>query len=298
LQEFFEDFLWLFDPQTAAGLDFSTVVFRNAEAFTDLPRGERRTADLVAEVRTLAGEPELILLHVEVQREREAGFPARMWQYYAVLRQRDGLLVIPIAVVFYLAREAIAMEEYEEGVLGRVYLTFRYLQISLPLLAAEDYVAAERPLGVALAPLMRLPDTGRAARLSLYLACMRRINQGADSGELNDARAFLLWNMVNTYLPLSDDDRAELQARLTSRGDTTLETTELTYADRLLQRGHKEGREEGREEGYRESVRTAIQLRFTSVPAALDQALPAMSRDELTALLRRVLTVQRVEDLL
>ncbi len=108
LQGFFPDFLRLFDPPTAAALDLSTVSFRDAEAFTDIPQGERRTADLVAEIQTTEGVDELILVHVEVQREREARFPYRMWEYYSLLRQRENLPVIPIALVLYPGREGIA----------------------------------------------------------------------------------------------------------------------------------------------------------------------------------------------
>src|SRR5579884_3740765 len=143
LQAFFADFLRLFDPDAAAALDLSTVRFRDTEAFTDIPQGERRLADLVAQVATIDGVDELILIHVEIQREPEAQFPQRMWQYYSLLRQRENLPVIPIAVVFYLGREGIAQEVYEEVTLGRTILTFRYLQISLPRLEAKDYVQSE-----------------------------------------------------------------------------------------------------------------------------------------------------------
>ena len=83
LRAFFAEFLRLFDPETAARLDLDTIEFRDTEAFTDIPQGERRTADLVAQVRTVTGAPELVLIHVEIQREREARFPWRMWQYCA-----------------------------------------------------------------------------------------------------------------------------------------------------------------------------------------------------------------------
>src|SRR5690242_7663288 len=96
LRAYFTEFLHLFDPQTAARLDLETSEFRDTEAFTDIPQGERRTADLVVQVRTVEGMPELVLVHVEIQREREGHFPWRMWQYYALLRQREGLPVIPI----------------------------------------------------------------------------------------------------------------------------------------------------------------------------------------------------------
>jgi len=73
------------------------VTFVNPETFTDIPQGERRTADLVARVRTLLGDPELVLVHAEAQRKREPDFPRRMWEYYHLLRQRERLPVIPIA---------------------------------------------------------------------------------------------------------------------------------------------------------------------------------------------------------
>lgn len=97
LEAFFADFLRLFDPETAARLDLATVTFRNAEVFTDIPQGERRIADVVAEVQSLEGEPELVIVHVEIQREREPDFSYRMWQYYVALRQREHKPVIPIA---------------------------------------------------------------------------------------------------------------------------------------------------------------------------------------------------------
>lgn len=75
LRAFFADFLRLFDPETAAALNLNTLDFRDTEAFTDLPQGERRTADLVVQVQTVAGAPRLVLIHVEIQRERKARFP-------------------------------------------------------------------------------------------------------------------------------------------------------------------------------------------------------------------------------
>jgi hypothetical protein len=193
LEAFFPDFLRLFDPATAAHLDLTTVTFRNPEVFIDLPQGERRTADVVAEVRSLEGEPELVIVHVEIQREREPHFGHRMWQYYVALRQRENKPVIPIALVFYAGRDGIAAgrdgiarEEYEEAVFGERILTFRYLQISLPLLRAEDYVQAEQVLGAGLASVMRLPRD-RQAQIQLHLACLRRVHDAERGGAVNAA---------------------------------------------------------------------------------------------------------------
>lgn len=295
LQAFFPDFVRLFDATTAAGLDLSSVEFRDSEAFTDIPHGERRIADLVAQVRTVAGDPELVLVHVEIQRVRQADFSQRMWQYYALLRQREGLPVIPIALVLYPAREGVGVEEYVEAVLGRTYLTFRFVQVSLPVLPAQEYVTAQTPLGAGLASVMRPPTEDRAARVALHLACLRRIRAAQEAGVLDEARTFLLVNMIATYLPLSEEERTALRQTLAEQGDPTMEATELTWADQV----RLQGRQEGRQEGLREGVRELVRSRFGSVPPSLEAALLALAGEEaLKAFLHRAATVRELDELL
>jgi hypothetical protein len=82
LRAFFREFIELFLPDAAAQLDFSTVVFLDKEVFTDLPTGRQRTLDLVAQVQTLDGKRELVLIHVEVEsRKKGKSFRQRMLRY-------------------------------------------------------------------------------------------------------------------------------------------------------------------------------------------------------------------------
>lgn len=298
LQAFFADFVGLFAPDAAAALDWSTLTFRDAEMFTDLPQGERRAADLVAQAYTLGGLRRLILLHVEVQRRRQAHFPLRMWQYYAALRLREDLPVLPIALLLYPAEQGLSLATYEEEVLGQTYLTFRYLQISAPLLSAEEYVGAATPLGAGLAAVMRPATRGRAGRIALHRACLRRIREAVETGQVDEARAFLLVNMVATYLSLSPAEEQRLRAQMSKEGDTTMEATELTWADRILLRGREEGQRAGREEGQRATIREAALARFGSVPPGLEQRLTTATDDqELRALIRLVSTAATPADL-
>lgn len=75
LQAFFREFMELFFADVAARLDFSQVTFLDKETFTDVPQGDQREADLVAQVYTLDGEPEIILTHIEVEARRKSSFP-------------------------------------------------------------------------------------------------------------------------------------------------------------------------------------------------------------------------------
>lgn len=97
LQDRFADCPAPVRPDTAAALDLDAgVTFRDAETFTDLPQGALLIPDIVAEARTRSGAPRLIIIHVEVQREREdKDFARRMWRYFIALVQRENKPIIP-----------------------------------------------------------------------------------------------------------------------------------------------------------------------------------------------------------
>ena len=103
LKGLLQDFLELFFPEAAARLDFENLRFVDKEVFANVPEGEVRQADIVAQLETRDGEPELVLVHVEVQAEPKGDFPRRMFEYYALLRLQYGLPVFPIAL--YLHRD-------------------------------------------------------------------------------------------------------------------------------------------------------------------------------------------------
>jgi hypothetical protein len=155
LRTFFREFVELFYPDVAARLDFGRVTFLDKETFTDLPEGSRREADLVAQVYTHDGEPEIVLLHIELQKQRRGTFPYRMFEYYALLRLRHKLPVFPVVAYLTPGAGGLVRETYNEDLFGDDILTFRYRAIGLPDLSADDYVASENPLAPALSALMR-----------------------------------------------------------------------------------------------------------------------------------------------
>lgn len=67
LERFLPDFLQIFFPEEAARLDFSTLTFPRQELSINLPRQLLRITDVLAEVKTYAGEPEVIIVHIELE---------------------------------------------------------------------------------------------------------------------------------------------------------------------------------------------------------------------------------------
>jgi len=215
LTAFLPDFVTLFAPDQAALLDFSEIRFLDKELFTDLAAGDSREVDVLAEVRTRdGGPPRLILIHVEIQRERQEDFAQRMLRYVLMIRLR--------------------------------FPDHAILEISLPSLDPQVYLEAPQPLAGGLAPLMRVPRWGQRDRL--YEACLRRLSALEQAGALDPARLFILHNLLRTYLDLTSAERHRLLTRLDEEGATTVKTTELTWADRTRLEGRTEGRTEGRAE--------------------------------------------------
>ena len=83
LERCLKEFLELFFPEVAARLDFETMQPLGKEVFTRFPEGNRREVDFLARVDTHDGEPEFILVHVEVQSRPEKDFARRMFAFSA-----------------------------------------------------------------------------------------------------------------------------------------------------------------------------------------------------------------------
>jgi hypothetical protein len=167
LQRFLPQFLRLFFPDEAAALDFNTLRFVDKELVVNLPSQELRITDLVAEVATWQGEPEVIILHIEVEGRgalwaRQA-LPQRMSEYYALLRILRRQRVLPIALVLLPNAGGLSWQTYSEELLGHELLRFRYGQVGLRDLAAEGYLQQLEPVAASLATLMRAESERRAA---------------------------------------------------------------------------------------------------------------------------------------
>ena len=289
LEGLLQDFLELFFPEAAARLDFATLRFVDKEIFANVPAGEVREADVVARLETREGDPEIVVVHVEIQAEHKSDFPRRMFEYYSILRLHYGLPVFP--VVLYLRRgPSSKLAEYREALFGQELLLFRYHSVALARLPAEEYVETS-PLGAALSALMSREKTRDRPRLRLSM--LKRVV----GSELDQALKYLLVNVIETYFVLSGED-AERYRRLVSRKEyRAVQEVELTWADKLMEKGREEGREAGVLEGMRRSLQRQLTAKFGDLPTAVAAKIESMSAAELDSVLDRVLTATALDEL-
>ena len=272
-------------------LDFENIEFLDTELFTDLHEGSRREADVVAKLRTRDGEPEIVLIHIEVQARTEPDVNRRMFEYYSLLRSRYQLPIFPVALHLRRGRRGLASEEYREMLFEREILRFRYESIQLARLRAEEYLDRDSPVGAALAALMDRSARSRSRALELLRISM--LGKVAESA-LDEARQFLLIDLIETYFPLSGGQRQRYQRLISRKEYRKVQDVELTWGEKLIEKG----REAGVVDGTRAALLRLMMAKFGALPEATKVRIEAIdSMDELDALLDRVLTAATLEEM-
>jgi len=111
--------------------------------------------------------------------------------------------------------------------------------------------------------------------------------------ELDQALKYLLVNVIETYFVLSGEE-AERYRRLVSRKEyRAVQEVELTWADKLMEKG----REAGLIEGKRETLLRQLAAKFGDLPTAITAKIESMSVAELDGVLDRILTATALEEL-
>ncbi|MGH9389539.1 MAG: Rpn family recombination-promoting nuclease/putative transposase, partial [Vicinamibacteria bacterium] len=282
LERLLQGFLELFFPEFAARCDFETLRFVDKEVFANVPEGEVREADVVARLETREGEPEIVLVHIEVQARPEADFARRMFEYYALLRIHHRLPVFPV-VLYLRGGPASTVAEYREDLFGQEQLRFRYRSVALARLSAEEYVGAS-PLGAALAALMRRGKTRDG--LELRREMLSRVLES----ELDDARKYLLVNVIETYFRLSGEEAARFRRLISEKEYRKMHEVELTYFDELELKGVLKGK--------RETLLRLLTAKFGPLPEDTVARIAGISSAlELDTYLDRVLTANSLQEI-
>ena len=291
LKAFFAEFFRVFFPDWADRFDFSRVDWLEQEVFTDPPRGERRSLDLVARVALRPGVPRpasapaepadcwLTLIHIEIEsQDTVAPLRPRMFSYYEQLRRQHGLPVLPIALYLRVGLDGIDWDVYEESYWEHRLLSFSYAYVGLPGLEGERYVAGEHLLGVALTALMRVPPSRRAA---VYAEALRRLAEARE----NDYRRYLLLDCLEAYAMLDQAQAQELESLLRTERYQGIQAMAVTTF------------EKGMQQGWRTALRKLLEARFGPLSPGARERLESLSPEQLDALTPAVLTAQSLQEL-
>jgi predicted transposase YdaD len=119
--------------------------------------------------------------------------------------------------------------------------------------------------------------------------------------------------LIETFFELSGEDAEEYRRLLSRKEYRAVQEVELTWADRLMEKGREEGREAGREEGReagweegreegvlegkRETLLRQLTTKFGELPPEVAAKIDAFPAPDLDSLLERVLTSASLDDM-
>ncbi len=290
LTTFFADLVELVEPELATRLEPGNAKFLDKETFSAAPEGERAVADLVAEVPALAEEPQLILVHVEIEGAFRRAMAERLWFYYMHLRLNYKLPTLPIVLTLSGGPAGVTEAEWIDKVLGREICRFRYQRFALSGCLAEEYLDRPQRLAWGLAALMRSEIWDPVEQ---KIRCLQAIARA----EVEERQELLLLNLVETYLELDGLD-AERFDTLKAIEAKEAEDMETTWAGKIEAKGRQKGLEQGSLRGIRSVVIRQLKHRFGPLPREIQQRLEALDDpQELDRLSEQLLDARSLADL-
>ncbi len=302
IEDYLEEFLKFFFPAVHAGIDFGQEYrYLDTELAQILVGSEsgRREVDKLVEVHWLSGETDLILVHVEVQAQREADFARRMCLYNCRIWDRYNRPVVSLALLVD-GDPQFRPDRYQRQRAGcRLEFTFPIVKM-LDFKSEEQLTADPSPFAIASLIQLRKLQAGRSAqrryafKLALVRALYRRGYQREDILKLLRFMDYLLRLPEN----LSTQFRNELEMIEEELNMPYVTSWERVALEKGLQEGRQKGREEGILQGAKDLLRQAMEVRFGQIPPSLlERIQQCQDVDVLRAFHKQVLTAESLDEL-
>jgi hypothetical protein len=314
LERFLPQFLELAFPAIHRAVDWSKPVrFLDTELQEIVRAAEAGTlrVDKLVEVVRFDGVEDWLLIHAEVQTQREAGFAERMFDYHCRIRNRFERPLVSLAV---LADEQAQWRPtcYEVDVLG-CRNRFEFPVCKLAELELEPWLALGNPVARVIAAHRVAQQTagpgGARKRRRGKLGLVRSLlESGASVEEVAEVLRLMNWLLA---LPAEEEvifreelGRLQKESRMPyiSTYDRLVRAEGLEEGLSLgLQKGLQEGRKEGRQEGrvtvLRETIAEALLERFGVAFESVRSRLEAVEDEAvLRQLVKRVWTARSIAE--
>ncbi len=258
LETFLQPCLVLAFPALADQIDWSVpprfLDTELHEIVRDSESGPMRVDKLVEVVRR-DGATELLLVHIEVQAQRDDDLPRRMFQYFCRIFDRFGRPPVSLAVL------ADPNPRWRPEPFTRCFadcsLHFQYATCKLTDLHLEPWIAAGNPVARVIEAHRMAQRTGKDVR-GRRQGKLGLVRQLLESG-MEEAGVREVMRLIHWLLALPEEE--ELGFRKDVRDmETSMQTKRRSTYERIVwqegvERGLAQGRDEGRQEGRQEGRR-------------------------------------------
>jgi len=276
LETYFQPALELCFPQIARQINWAKGVQLLSKEFQKIVRRSelgRRNVDVLVQVWSVAGSEQWVLLHVEVQAQRDLEFPHRMFDYYSRICQRYNRPVASLAILAD-GQPRWKPARFQQALWG-CETHFRFPVCKLRDLAKNEAQLLRNPNPfaiVVLAQIKALQTQGALRQRRAWKTTLARLGYERKYPErtILDLFGFVDWVMV---LP------GKLECEFDIEHTQYEDSQSMKYVTNIERRGRAEGRQEGRQEGQlrsqQESVLAVLETRFGEIPYDLREAVTA-----------------------
>jgi predicted transposase YdaD len=292
LETYFQSALELCFPRIARQINWAKGVQLLSKEFQKIVRRSelgRRNVDVLVQVWSRQGREEWVLLHVEVQAQRDPDFPRRMFDYHSRICQRYQRPVASLAILAD-AQPRWKPTRFRQALWGCES------ELRFPVCKLRDLVRNEAALLrnpnpfaiVVLAQLKALQTQGAMRQRRVWKSTLARLGYARNYPErtIFDLFSFVDWVMV---LP------GKLEREFDQEHTQYEDSISMKYVTNIERRGRAEGRVEGRVEGRAEALRTAalevLEARFGELPYELREELQALDSEAVLKRLPRLAAV-------
>ncbi len=295
--QFFEPCLAFFFPQIHAAIDWSrghTFLDKELQKLTPDAESGRHTVDKLAKVQLLGGQELWLLLHIEVQGQRDKGFTERMMIYHYRIfdHHRERLVSL---VILSDNNQHWRPDHYEREAFGCRH------RLDFPIVKLLDYrerisELEEYPNPFALVVLAHLRaqetnETSEPRKLAKIQLLRMSLARGYPKKQINHLLRFIDWVLTLPY-----KEEQEVRQVIESEGKQMKKyVTSWERMDR--EDAKREGKLEGKLEALRTTICEIIELRFGAVPLHLRETVNHLADpDNLHTLQRQAVTCTSLDD--
>lgn len=295
LLKYLPDFFELFFPKLFQQVDWSRrPKFLDKELQAIAPSagkgGGRRTVDVLVELCWRDGGPMLVLVHIEVQAQKETEFPKRVFFYHARITE---IYAKPLCTLVVLADKHPSWrpDRYSVAFAGSS------LQFEFPTIKLLDFKERLPVLERSTNPFAHLV----AATLHAQAAKdrdERKYNLVTGLYDLGLSRKEIVefYGFIDQVLRLSRQQEKKFKMKLT-KFEKEKKMRYVTSIERLaLEEGLEKGLEKGLETERLQALKIFLEARFETLPAELSRRLESLSAEQLQPLLPLAATVASLEE--
>jgi hypothetical protein len=304
IEDFTEDFFRFYLPEMHQGIDFAQgVKFLDKELNEILSNSEnvKREADRLLEVRLDSGKAEWILIHIEVQGNRDSGFAERMYVYNYRIFDKHRRKVVSIALLID-SSPSFRPDCFRTELFG-CEVRFTYPVIKLLDFDRPDLEKDDSPFAVItrvqLAKIKSERDLKK--RYSFRLDLTKELYNRNYSKE----QIIRLYRFIDYVLKLPEPEALQFNKEMElfeeARTMPYMSTIERMARKEGLLQGISEGIEQGRTKGQlekaKEDVLEILEVRFSHVPFRVkEEVIRCNDLDKLNKAHRHALLIAVIDD--